>query len=225
MTRGKGYKGRGNRKFEHCIDLVAHLCSHHLGDNQHAQLDMIEEQGITIWQMVMYYFNSDILQVPLCHGSVPILPDVIPPHPCGSHNPVLRRPPFFINSITGELGPQAERKGKDGKGKGKDGKDRDGGYGKGKGREEMHKGKGQVEEDANPGKGAYPIGPLGMRAPANPTPPVMKPPPSKASEVTVIDVVKAPQPTRRPAYKPPPASVPWPPAAQRITPIPASSFA
>eukprot|EP00971_Amphidinium_carterae_P316700 6295336-Amphidinium_carterae.1 len=136
------------------------------------------------------------------------------------YNPILRRPPFFISSITGELGPQAERKGKDGKGKGKDGKDRDGGYGKGKGREEMHKGKGKPEEDANPGKGAYPIGPPVMRAPSNPSPPAMKPPPTKAPEVTVTDVVKAPQPTHRPGYKPPPASVPSP---QRITPIPSSS--
>eukprot|EP00971_Amphidinium_carterae_P313553 6231648-Amphidinium_carterae.1 len=48
------------------------------------------------------------------------------PHVCGSHNPALSRPPFDINTVTGELGPQAERKGK--------GKGKDGGYGKGKGR-------------------------------------------------------------------------------------------
>eukprot|EP00971_Amphidinium_carterae_P163002 3231803-Amphidinium_carterae.1 len=90
MRAGKGYKGRGNRKFEHCIDLVEHLCNH--------QLDLIDQQGQTVRQLVWYFFNRDILDVPLCPGSVGMLPDVIPAHPCQQHNPALRRPPFFINT-------------------------------------------------------------------------------------------------------------------------------
>eukprot|EP00971_Amphidinium_carterae_P164532 3261985-Amphidinium_carterae.1 len=124
MRAGKGYKGRGNRKFEHCVDLVAHLCSFHLGPLQLTQLDMLTEQRMTVRQLVWYFFNHDILDVPFCPESVAMLPDVIPQHPCRQQNPVVRRPPFFINPMNGELGLEAERKGK---GKGKAGK------GKGKG--------------------------------------------------------------------------------------------
>eukprot|EP00971_Amphidinium_carterae_P250622 4975396-Amphidinium_carterae.1 len=190
---------------------------------------MINEQRIAVRQLVHYFFNRDILDIPLCLGSVPMLPAIIPRHPCGQHNPALRRSPFFVNPFSGVLGPDAERLGK---GKGKD-RDED----KGKGKGEMHGGKGR-DEEANPAPLPHPIGPPVMKAPAKPsTPsyPKMKPPPTKAPEVTVTDMVKA-QPTQRPGTKPPPANVvrpgfkgppagiamppPWAPAAN---PVPSSS--
>eukprot|EP00971_Amphidinium_carterae_P291539 5787619-Amphidinium_carterae.1 len=174
MRKGKGYKGRGNRRFEECIDLVEHLCNWHLGPLQQQQLDMIKEQRITVRQLVYYFFNRDILDIPC---SVPMLHEIIPRHPCGQHNPALPRSPFFINPLNGVLGPEAERL---------------------KGR----------EEEAAPLP--HPIGPPVMKAPSkpsNPAPvPKMKPPPTKAPEVTVTEMVEA-QSTQRPGFKPPPEGV------------------
>eukprot|EP00971_Amphidinium_carterae_P281883 5595687-Amphidinium_carterae.1 len=109
MRKGKGYKGRGNRRFADVLDLVTHLCNWHLGPGQTTQLEMLNEQRITTRQLVYYFFNRDVLDIPLCPGSVPLLPPTIPQHPCGQHNPALRRLPFFINPYNGVLGIEAER--------------------------------------------------------------------------------------------------------------------
>eukprot|EP00971_Amphidinium_carterae_P281789 5593915-Amphidinium_carterae.1 len=62
---------------------------------------MINEQRITTRQLIYYFFNRDVLDMPLCPGSVPLLPPAIPQHPCGQHNPAIRRSPFFINPYNG----------------------------------------------------------------------------------------------------------------------------
>eukprot|EP00971_Amphidinium_carterae_P117121 2319459-Amphidinium_carterae.1 len=91
-------------------------------------------------------------------------------------------------------------------------------------------------EEANRAHLPYPDGPPMMKAPSKPSnpAPIMKPPPTKAPEVTVTDMVKA-QPTQRPGFKgppagvgrpgfkPPPAGIPVPPWAPAATPVPSSS--
>eukprot|EP00971_Amphidinium_carterae_P225910 4480423-Amphidinium_carterae.1 len=167
------------------------------------------------------------MDIPLCPGSVPMLPSIIPQHPSGQHNPALRRSPFYINPFNGVLGPEAERLDK-AKGKGKDdakgkGKDRDEDKGKGKG--EMH-GRRERDEEANQDPLPYPVGPPRMKAPtkpANPPAPIMKPPPTKAPEVTVTEMVRA-QPSKKLGYKPPPEGIPLPPPwAKPANPVPSAS--
>eukprot|EP00971_Amphidinium_carterae_P310164 6163434-Amphidinium_carterae.1 len=54
-------------------------------------------EGITIRQMVCYYFGRDILTHPLPLGTLGMMPRSLPNHFCGMHNRRIGDHPFYFD--------------------------------------------------------------------------------------------------------------------------------
>eukprot|EP00971_Amphidinium_carterae_P347685 6489791-Amphidinium_carterae.1 len=152
VAKGGGkHKGREYR-FHTCAELIDHLMSFHLGTQQRQQHEEMISEGITIRQMMYYFFNRDIVTHPLPYGTLGMMPKSIPNHFCGSHNRRIGDHPFYFNQA-GER-PDHEGPYYPGHGKG------DGGIPThGKGNDGIPPGKGKGEPRG--GK----IGPPAMRGP------------------------------------------------------------